>query len=107
MSIGRPWLPITASRASTPRRVPARDFDEDDLRQNLPQCVAALDQLLTAGNTVYVHCTAGMGRAPSTVIAYLVWREHWTDRGGDRICEPTSRMHAERPRHCAGNVRPS
>jgi len=58
-------------------RVPARDFDENDLRRKLPQAVAALDRFLKAGHTVFVHCTAGMGRAPTTVIAYLVWCENW------------------------------
>jgi protein-tyrosine phosphatase len=76
------------------RRVPVRDFDREDLRRNLPQCVAALDELLRAGHTVYVHCTAGMGRAPTTVIAYLAWKQDWQLEkavehvGGCRLCVP-------------------
>ena len=27
----------------------------------------------TAGTRVYVHCTAGLGRAPAVCIAYLYW----------------------------------
>ncbi|MBN2295794.1 MAG: dual specificity protein phosphatase family protein [Pirellulales bacterium] len=55
------------------RRVPVRDFDPDDLRKNLSACVDALDELLEAGHTVYIHCNAGMNRSPSVAIAYLHW----------------------------------
>jgi protein-tyrosine phosphatase len=59
------------------RRVPVRDFDRDDLRGKLPDGVAALRELLEEGHTVYVHCTAGMGRSPSVVVAYLHWIDDW------------------------------
>lgn len=55
------------------RRVPVRDFDAEDLRKTLPDCVQALNELLRKGHTVYVHCTAGAGRSPSVVITYLNW----------------------------------
>jgi protein-tyrosine phosphatase len=57
------------------RRVPVRDFDQDDLRRNLPECVRVLRELIEEGHTVYVHCTAGIGRSPTVVIAYLHWVE--------------------------------
>jgi len=38
--------------------VPVTDFDRLDLQRKLPECVAALDLLLKAGHTVYLHCTA-------------------------------------------------
>lgn len=59
------------------RRVPVRDFDADDLRQNLVRCVKALEQLVEAGHRVYVHCTAGVGRSASTVVAYQHWIKRW------------------------------
>jgi len=58
------------------RRMPVRDFDQDDLRRNLSECVRVLGELIEGGHTVYVHCTAGMGRSPSVVVAYLHWVEH-------------------------------
>jgi protein tyrosine phosphatase (PTP) superfamily phosphohydrolase (DUF442 family) len=61
----------------TVRRVPVRDFDPDALRCGLPDCVRALDELIRAGHTVYVHCSAGINRSPSTVIAYLHWIAGW------------------------------
>lgn len=55
------------------RRVPVRDFDHDHLREQLPECGRILDELRRSGHTVYVHCSAGVNRSPSTVIAYLHW----------------------------------
>lgn len=55
------------------RRVPVLDFDEDDLSKHLVESVAQLAELLDAGRRVYVHCTAGIGRSASTVIAYQHW----------------------------------
>ena len=57
------------------RRVPIRDFDPDALRRSLPKCVEVLDEFVRGGHTVYVHCTAGINRSPSTVISYLHWIE--------------------------------
>jgi protein-tyrosine phosphatase len=76
------------------RRVPVRDFDPDDLRLKLPHCVEALGQLLGGGHVAYVHCSAGINRAPSTVIAYLHWVEKWDlDRAVEHVtrsrsCDP-------------------
>ncbi len=58
-------------------RVPVRDFDLEDLRDKLPACVRTLDRLLSAGHTVYLHCTAGTGRSPTVAIAYLHWCRGW------------------------------
>ena len=57
------------------RRVPIRDFDHEDLEACLPEGVRRLAELIDAGHTVYCHCTAGIGRSPSVVVAYL----HWID----------------------------
>lgn len=55
----------------TMARHPIRDFDVADMRKNLPQAIAALAGLQAAGHRTYVHCTAGMGRAPLVVLGYL------------------------------------
>ncbi|HXG52826.1 MAG TPA: dual specificity protein phosphatase family protein [candidate division Zixibacteria bacterium] len=59
------------------RRIPVRDFDAVDLRDKLPACVSALNDLLESGHTVYLHCSAGAGRSPTVAIAYLSWRRGW------------------------------
>ena len=55
------------------RRVPVKDFDSEDLRKRLPDCVQALNELLRKDHTVYVHCTSGIGRSPSVAVTYLNW----------------------------------
>jgi hypothetical protein len=57
------------------RRVPIIDFNTDDLRRNLRRAVQVLDELIKGGHATYIHCTAGVNRAPTTVIAYLHWVE--------------------------------
>ncbi|XP_010543685.1 PREDICTED: phosphoglucan phosphatase LSF2, chloroplastic [Tarenaya hassleriana] len=55
-------------------RRPAKDFDPDSLRSQLPKAVALLESATSQGKgRVYVHCTAGLGRAPAIAIAYMYW----------------------------------
>ncbi len=60
-----------AERGLTMARCPIRDFDIQDMRRRLPEAVRALAHLQEAGHRTYVHCTAGLGRAPLTVLGYL------------------------------------
>ena len=53
-------------------RVPIRDFDKKDLLAHLDTAVAALNEAVAAGGKVYVHCSAGLNRSPTVIIAYLV-----------------------------------
>ncbi|KAK7302053.1 hypothetical protein RJT34_12932 [Clitoria ternatea] len=55
-------------------RRPAKDFDPDSLRNELPKAVSSLEWAISEGKgRVYVHCTAGLGRAPAVAIAYMFW----------------------------------
>lgn len=55
-------------------RKPARDFDPDSVRNSLPKAVSLLEWAASEERgRVYVHCTAGLGRAPAVAIAYLFW----------------------------------
>ncbi|XP_021904107.1 phosphoglucan phosphatase LSF2, chloroplastic [Carica papaya] len=55
-------------------RRPAKDFDPDSLRIQLPKAVSSLEWAISEGKgKVYVHCTAGLGRAPAVAIAYMFW----------------------------------
>lgn len=55
-------------------RKSARDFDPHSLRKTLPSAVKALQlALLNGSGPVYVHCTAGLGRAPAVCIAHQFW----------------------------------
>jgi len=52
-------------------RSPVRDFDIEDMRRRLPEAISILARLLGAGHKVYLHCTAGLGRAPLVTLGYL------------------------------------
>jgi len=50
---------------------PIHDFNELDLTEKLYEGAKVLSGLIDEGRNVYVHCTAGMGRAPAIVLVYL------------------------------------
>ena len=57
-------------------RIGAVDFDPHSLRNVLPNAVRELERMRQTdgkSGTTYVHCTAGLGRAPATVIAWIYW----------------------------------
>lgn len=56
-------------------RWPITDFSPEDLERRLRGASNLLGDLVSAGHRVYVHCTAGVGRAPATVIGYLAWHK--------------------------------
>ncbi|GJN30028.1 hypothetical protein PR202_gb18302 [Eleusine coracana subsp. coracana] len=50
------------------------DFDAFDLRLRLPAVVSKLHKLVNLnGGVTYIHCTAGLGRAPAVALAYMFW----------------------------------
>ena len=51
---------------------PIHDFNEEDLKMKLYKGASLLNEMISLqGLKVYVHCTAGMGRAPAVVLVYL------------------------------------
>jgi len=66
------WMQRTAEALGLKMvRCPIRDFDLEDMRRQVPTAVKMLSRLIGGSHRVYVHCTAGMGRAPFTVLGYL------------------------------------
>ena len=47
------------------------DFDPEDMARGIHEPVDALNELLSSGKRVYVHCTVGICRAPGTIVGYL------------------------------------
>ncbi len=63
-------------------RFPIADFDETDLGNKVAEPIERLNQLLQVGHTAYVHCNAGICRAPATVLGYLChYRQMTIDEG--------------------------
>ncbi|CAL4920322.1 unnamed protein product [Urochloa decumbens] len=55
-------------------RAEIRDFDAFDLRLRLPAVVSKLHKLVNCnGGVTYIHCTAGLGRAPAVALSYMFW----------------------------------
>ena len=59
-------------------RVPMIDFDEADIARLLPQAADSLNRALGVGHRVYLHCTAGKERSPTTAVAWLAWYGGYT-----------------------------
>lgn len=75
-------------------RCAIRDFDPADARRHLASAVRSLHALLMVHARVYVHCTAGMGRSPLTVLGYLVFIE------GMALGEALELIRSKRPITC-------
>ena len=76
------------------QRFPIIDFDEDDLGNRLADPVRALNALLAVGHRVYVHCNAGVCRAPATVLAYLChYRGMGIDEGLEYLRRSRPKVH--------------
>ena len=52
------WMPVVDHTPPTP--------DQFDIGTSM------IDQVVTKGKTIYIHCKAGHGRSPTMVAAYLV-----------------------------------
>ena len=51
---------------------PIQDFNEHELTSKMFEAAKMLNDMINRqGLKVYVHCTAGMGRAPACVLSYL------------------------------------
>ena len=55
--------------------VPVADADMGSLARELTRIVDLVDELVRGGHRVFVHCNAGMNRAPTVAIAYLHARQ--------------------------------
>jgi atypical dual specificity phosphatase len=60
------------------QRCPIKDFNVPDIRKRLPAAIRMLANMINFGHKVYVHCTAGLGRAPVVVLAYLILVEGYS-----------------------------
>lgn len=56
----------------SPVRVPIVDFNDMSLRRNLLEAVRSLHLMRRNGRAAFVHCSVGINRSPTVVIAYLI-----------------------------------
>lgn len=72
-------------RAMAARRVPILDFSPDAIVAHLDDALGSLAGLLRDGHIVYVHCSEGISRSPTIVIAHLVRAEGLSFGGALRV----------------------
>ncbi|MFQ5578232.1 MAG: dual specificity protein phosphatase family protein, partial [Anaerolineae bacterium] len=53
--------------------LPTKDDDAPSL-EHLEQGVAFIERVVAGGDSVYIHCAGGIGRAPTMAAAYLISR---------------------------------
>lgn len=66
-----------ASREIIVYRHPILDFDPEDLTRRMRRAVKRVGELEAVGHRIFVHCTAGVGRAPAVAIGHLAWNMGW------------------------------
>ncbi len=79
-SLGVSWRKLQkhyAKREITVYRHPIRDFDPVDLAARMRGAVGQVGDLEAVGHRIYIHCTAGVGRAPAVAIGHLAWNLGW------------------------------
>ncbi|KAF2209194.1 hypothetical protein CERZMDRAFT_114129 [Cercospora zeae-maydis SCOH1-5] len=71
------------------------DDPNEDLLKHLPKTTAFIEEALSKGGAVFVHCAMGKSRSATVVIAYLMWKYNLTPdealaqlREGRGVCEP-------------------
>ena len=74
-------------------RVPIEDFNGDDLVRLVKEGARAVDKMYRDAEArgqqpkIYIHCTAGMGRAPAVACVYLVWKHGFSLHDALKHCK--------------------
>ncbi len=78
------------------RRMPTTDFNREALSRNLPEAVIQVEEAFADPEArVYLHCTAGVNRAPTTAAGYLIKCQGYSAQAAygflasRRDCSPT------------------
>jgi len=75
-------------------RYPMIDFDEADIESRLRAAAAVVNDALDAGHRIYLHCTAGQERSPTTAAAWLTL---FGDRSPDDALQQVKQARKSRP----------
>ncbi len=73
-------IPFRAPAGVSTYRIPVDDHpsENDTMLRHFPIVVVAMDEVLSSGQGVLVHCRAGMQRSAAVAAAYLMWKRGYT-----------------------------
>ena len=91
---GHRMPPAQYSEKLSLHSVPLSDFGDDDLQVRVKECFKVLEACQKAGGRCLVHCSQGVNRSPSVVVAWLMcskrtrWslKDAWTHVKARRDC---------------------
>ena len=87
-------IPMLASPDVRSYRIPVDDAPDENetMLRHFPTVVLLIDEVLSHGQGVLVHCRAGMQRSAAVVAAYLMWKRGLT---ADQAFEYINKRKAE------------
>ena len=80
-------IPTPFASSINTYRIPVDDARDENggIIKHWPITSAAIDDVLSHGGSVLVHCYAGIQRSAATVTAYLMWKRCLTARDGMKL----------------------
>lgn len=75
-------------------RVPIKNFDRFSMLEEVPKATIKVLELLSRGESVYIHCGAGINRAPTVAAAVIAVRHSISVKAA---CDWISRLHPSAP----------
>ncbi|CAF0959705.1 unnamed protein product [Adineta steineri] len=73
-----PDLPFYWENKHKCLRIDVLDLPSQNIRKYFDTAVEFIDNALRSKGNVLVHCSAGISRSPTLVLAYLMKKNHWT-----------------------------
>ncbi len=56
------------------KQIPMLDSPDQDLLSNLEPALQFIDQVVSRGGKILIHCQAGVSRSASVLIAFIMWK---------------------------------
>jgi protein-tyrosine phosphatase len=73
-----PDLPFLLENKYKCMRIDVLDLPSQNIRKHFDQAIEFIDSALRSKGNILVHCSAGISRSPTLVLAYMMKKNHWT-----------------------------